>query len=498
MRRRMIWQRIEAGSWSAWLLGTVLILLVGTAAGLSVVRYGLLAPLLTLSGLVLALAAALHPCSGLWLAGAIAILLPFGVLPIKLGATPSLLELTLLGLLLGWVLPPLLRDDRRWHFSWPDGLLWAFMALTCFSLLQGWGRGLDASLLHHYFKLLLALLTFFGARQVLRRPEDVRCFLRVLLLAAGLASLLGLALYALPDSLALEALTRLGPLGYPTEGRVLRYVEDDPTGLERAIGTSVDPNSFGGMLALAAAVAAGELLLGRPWRDLFGSRRSRQERTRPVLPPWLLLAILGLLLLCLFLTHSRAALGGFAAGALFLAAARYRRLWWVALVGGLALAVLVVGLGKGGAVVERFRQGIRFEDQANQMRLDEYANAAEILRRYPLLGVGLGQSPDVDLHTGVSSLYLTVVEHMGLLGLAVFLLCVGAAVFQALRLCGERAAVEASAAQLASGHRLALLAGIAAALAIGLLDHYFFNLEFPHMAVLFWSVLGAATAPDHR
>ena len=59
-----------------------------------------------------------------------------------------------------------------------------------------------------------------------------------------------LALYALNDQTALRLLMALGRLGYPTTGRVLRYVEDDPGGLERAIGTSVDPNSFGGMLAL--------------------------------------------------------------------------------------------------------------------------------------------------------------------------------------------------------------------------------------------------------
>jgi len=56
---------------------------------------------------------------------------------------------------------------------------------------------------------------------------------------------IALALYVIPDRLALQILVSFGRIGYPTEGRVLRYVEDDPNGLMRAIGLSVDPNSFG-------------------------------------------------------------------------------------------------------------------------------------------------------------------------------------------------------------------------------------------------------------
>ncbi len=30
------------------------------------------------------------------------------------------------------------------------------------------------------------------------------------------------------------------------------------------------------------------------------------------------------------------------------------------------------------------------------------------------------------------------------------------------------------------------MAAVAGALVVGVLDHYFFNIEFPHMAMLFW------------
>jgi hypothetical protein len=37
-------------------------------------------------------------------------------------------------------------------------------------------------------------------------------------------------------------------------------------------------------------------------------------------------------------------------------------------------------------------------------------------------------------------------------------------------------------------------AGVIAALAVGLADHYFFNIEFSHMVALFWGTIGLGTA----
>ncbi len=488
------WLTVQA-PWPARLLGLLLLLVLGAAAGLAAVHYGLVVVLGLLVGLGLAATSFLFAWNGLLIAVGIAALLPFAVLPIRVGLTPSFLELTLLGVLGGWLLPPLARGDRRWHFSALDGLAWAFVALTFFSLLLGLGRGVNSSLLHSYAKLLLGLLAFFATRQLVREERQVRRFLTVFLLVAGLAALVGLVLYALPDRISLNLLTRLGVLGYPTTGRVLRYVEDDPNGLERAIGGSVDPNSFGGMLALAAGVALGEVLAA--WRRLRFTLPWPRAGTQPALRPNaqepgapestgeiafpLLVALFLLLLACLYLTYSRAALGGFLIAALFLSTARYRRLWWGIAAVGLLVAVAVAA-GIGGPVIERFRQGLLFQDTANQMRLAEFSNAFAIIRRYPVFGVGFGNAPDIDLSTGVSSLYLTIAERMGLVGLVAFLVFAGAALISALRRNDP------------TGRRLSLLAGAVAALAMGLLDHYFFNMDFPHMALLLWSVLGVATA----
>ncbi|MGC8874712.1 MAG: O-antigen ligase family protein, partial [Chloroflexia bacterium] len=240
--------------------GVCALALIGAAAGFAAVRYGLAVPLGAVAGLAFLTLGFLDPEVGLLSALAIATLLPFGVLPFRIGLTPSFLELVLLGMLGGWALAPWTREGRRYRFAPLDLGAWLFLGLIVFALCLGLGRGIDATRVHNVGKLFLAVLAYFGAKQVADRPERVRRYLAVLLVCAGIAAALGIGLHALPDTVAHAALTRLGVIGYPTTGRVLRYVEDDPHGLERAIGTSVDPNAFGGMLAFAASVALAELL----------------------------------------------------------------------------------------------------------------------------------------------------------------------------------------------------------------------------------------------
>jgi O-antigen ligase len=334
-----------------------------------------------------------------------------------------------------------------------------------FALVLGAGGLPDNLTLHNYFKFLLGVLLFFGVLNVIRSRSQLRQAMRWLIIGGTLASLVGLGLYALNDLTALRLLTALGRIGYPTSGRVLRYVEDDPGGVERAIGTSVDPNSFGGALALICALTAAQ----------FWSRH-------PVLPRWAMVAAAVSIALCTFLTQSRAALGGLVIATLFLAVVRERRLWW--LIGaGAAAGVVAIGLGFGEAFVSRLVEGVQFRDQANQMRLAEYRNAIEIIRRYPIFGVGFGAAPELGLVTGVSSIYLAMGQRIGLVGLFLFLGIMVAFYNLSLRALSrideERA-----------GLLLGVQAGVIAALAVGVLDHYYFNIEFSHMAALLWGVLG--------
>jgi O-antigen ligase len=407
---------------------------------------------------------------GLAVVSAALFLLPFGALPIKIAVTPALLELALLALLSVWVLRLLAIPEYDLRLSTLGGGILLFLGFTLFSLLIGANGRPDNLTLHNYVKFVLGVLLFFSVLNTVRTRIAMRWALRGLVIGGTCAALLGLGLYALDDQTALRLLVALGRLGYPTSGRVLRYVEDDPSGLERAIGTSIDPNSFGGMLALVCAFAAAQ----------FWARR-------PVLPRPVLAAAAGILALCTFLTYSRAALGGLFVATIFLAIVRERRLWYV--IGGVTLAglIAVFGLGLGEQFVERISEGVQFQDQANQMRLAEFRNAMTIIRRYPIFGVGFGAGPELGLITGVSSIYLAMAERIGLLGLGSFLSLMAAFLLQTLsRL---RTLDEERQSWL-----LGVQSGVIAALAVGLLDHYYFNIEFSHMVALFWGLIGLGVA----
>jgi polysaccharide biosynthesis protein PslJ len=135
--------------------------------------------------------------------------------------------------------------------------------------------------------------------------------------------------------------------------------------------------------------------------------------------------------------------------------------------------------------------GVQFADQANQMRLAEYRNAIAIIQSYPVFGIGFGTAPELDLVAGVSSIYLALAERIGLVGLFAFLAIIAAFFTRSLH--AMRVAFNQQQHQRGA-QLLGLQAAIVAALAVGLLDHYFFNIEFSHMVALFWGSIGLALA----
>lgn len=409
--------------------------------------------------------------AGLITVFAIITLLPFGTLPFKAIITPNFLTIALVVLGGVWVLRLLARPDAYDIRLSPLGLpLLGFLGLTLFSLILG-ARGLpDTMTLHNYAKFVLGVLLFFSVINCVRTREQARLMLRALILSGGLAALMALGLYVLNDNLAHSLLVALGRIGYPTSGRVLRYVEDDPNGLERAIGFGVDPNSFGGMLALVSVLAVVQLVA-----------------QRPLLPRWVLGTVVAALVLTLLLTFSRAALFGLVFGVAYMATVRYRKLWWVMIGVGLLAGILLFGFGIADDFTERVVEGVQFQDQAQQMRLAEFRNALAIIERYPVFGIGFGQAPDIDLTAGVSSIYLAIAQRMGLVGFITYLSLIGAWFVFTLRAMPNLDEERVS-------WLLGCQAGVIAALAVGLADHYFFNIEFSHMVALFWGTIGLGTA----
>jgi O-antigen ligase len=163
-----------------------------------------------------------------------------------------------------------------------------------------------------------------------------------------------------------------------------------------------------------------------------------------------------------------------------------RRRAWLPALGALGVAAVVLGAGAG--FVDRLWQGFTLQDPATQLRLQEYQNALEIIRRHPWFGVGFGDAGSIDLQEGVSSIYLTIAEQAGLVGLAVFLVTVGTIGWIGIR------GVFATKSGQHSDLLLTAVAALLAMLTVGVVDHYFFNIRFPHMAALFWIVGGLIVA----
>jgi hypothetical protein len=455
-------------------LVALLAVLLGLAGGAAVAFGPFWAAFVVLAALACGYAMLVNTGVGLAAAFLLMSILPFGTLPFKAVVTPTFLELALLALTAIWLLRLLSHPDEPLQLTRLGLPIVGFLGLTLFSFLLGSGGSPDSLTLHNYFKFLLGVLFFFSVANCVRTEQQATWAMRLIMIGGALSALIGLMLYALPDRTALQVLVAFGRIGYPISGRVLRFVEDDPNGIERAIGLAVDPNSFGGMLALIGALTI-----------------TQAVAERPVLPRKLLFAMAGALALTTLLTASRAAIGGLAVGTIYAATLRYRKLWWAVLAAALFTLVLYLGFGVGERFVDRFVQGAQFRDQANQMRLDEFRNAIAIIQRYPVFGIGFAQAPDIDLGAGVSSVYLALAERIGLVGLLGFLAIVAAFFVGSWRTLHSLFSAQNVAA---GGQLIALQAGIAAALAVGLLDHYFFNIEFSHMVALFWGVIGLAVA----
>lgn len=451
--------------------------LAGAAALVVGVLVAALPPLAVVAGLVGLLGMGVlltRPVLGLFAFAAVVATLPFGVIPVRLGVQLTFVDAVLLATFLALLfhLPNLVRQLGGFVLGGTGAALVLFVATAVAALIVGSGStSLSADLTRRFLKLMASTLLFVAAVNLLRRREHLEWLLRSLLLGGALGGGVGTALWLLPPATQLQLLLRLAPLGYPTSS-VLRYVpgpNETYTDQLRAIGTSVDPNVFGGTLMLAMAVLALQWVA----RDRLFPR------------PFLLLLALPTLA-GLIASLSRASWVGLFVGVLLVGSLRYRRLWlWAAL--GL-LAVLVTPLGQD--LVERFVSGFSAADRATAFRLGEYRNALTLIQRYPLLGIGFGASPDIDVSAGVSSVYLLVGQQMGLLGLTFYLLALAALVrnsFIALRVVQD---------ERLYGILAGLLAAFTAALVAGVADHYFANQVFPHAVALFWlyaALLATAT-----
>jgi O-antigen ligase len=448
---------------------------VGILAGLLAVSGGVVlafaGPLAAAALIAAGLAAAVvlrNLEMGFWGVIAVITLLPFATLPLDIGITPTFLDVALAAVVGVWLLR-LVSGRQRTIVTAPVTVpLLVFMVLAVFAFIFGLGNGpLTPTLLRHFAELLLSLAFVLVVVDYAQSWRQLERLVQALLLAGAVAALAGIGLWLLPDETANQALNALQRVGYPG-GWVIRYVEENPELAERAIGTSVDPNSFGGLLLLVGALAGPQLVARRPLFSRFVT-----------------VVIAGLIFLALVLTLSRGAMVGLVAGLGFVALARYRRLLPAMLVA--ALFFLLIPAAQG--YVLRFVEGLRGEDLATQMRFGEYLDALALITRYPLFGVGFAGSPDIDIYLGVANVYLTIAQQMGLLGLLAFLLLM-ATVFGYAFFNRHHFRRHPHLDAIWLGLHAALVGGLVA----GVFDHYLFNINFHHAVTLFWLLVGLATA----
>jgi len=423
-------------------------------------------PAAVLLGAGAALGALRYPSGAVGLVVAVIVLLPFGVLPVRLGVAPTFLDVATVLLWAGWLARVATGRDRVGH---PAVLAWfgLYVALSAVAYVGSPDPIAPNETARAFAKAMVATLAIVPVAQMAKDRTAARVISGTILLAAATEASVGLALYAIPRDLAYRALASLAPLGYPTGESVLRYRPD--TDILRAIGTSIDPNMLGVMLMIAGAIGV--------------------AATMAPCPPWprIVSAVaLGPILACLLLTESRGSWLSLGAAIAAIAVLRHRRLWLVAVAGAVAITFVPVAQ----RFTEHLISGLQAQDRAASMRIGEISNALTIIASAPWVGVGWGvgdRSIDLEYMRGVSNIYLAIAQRSGIPAVVAYVTAwgaTGALIWRGL--------VKTTRDHDDDGIALGASAAVAGALASGMVDHHF--VSFPHLVTLLAIVGGICVA----
>ena len=181
-------------------------------------------------GPLLAIAALLGVLAGLYiltdinvaLYGIIAtvLLLPFGVFPVKIALTPTLLDLAIAGFLLVYTFQWMTGRRGGFHTTPVHALVAAYMMWLIFAFALGMRHaGPTSTNIRQFAETLLSIGLVFIITDLLRNPAILKRLALVILLLIGLQAFLALALYVAPDALAEALLLRLIPHRLPRQRR---------------------------------------------------------------------------------------------------------------------------------------------------------------------------------------------------------------------------------------------------------------------------------------
>ena len=442
---------------------------VGAGIGLLIAGLGPLLAIAAIFGALVGLYVITDINIALYAIIATVMLLPFGVFPVKIAITPTLLDLALGGFLLVYIVQWMTGRRGGLHLTSVHALVAVYLMWLIFAFALGLRHASPTSaIIRQFAETILSISMVFILTDLLRNPAMLRRLVLVILLAIGAQAILAVALFLAPDALTESILVRLSRIGYPNGG-VIRYIEDNPALGERAIGTWVDPNALGGILASAAIIIAPQIASKKP-----------VLRYR-----WLTFAVFAVVGLALFLTASRAAFLALAAGMTLLALVRYRRMIPLLVMGTLLFLVLPQTQD----YIDRMLQAFQGADLATQMRLGEWSDSIELIGRYPLVGVGFTGTPEIDIYTDVANMYLIMANQIGLTGVFIFLLAMGGVFLFGAR-AWKHAKHDPDLAAIHLGYHAALLTALVNAVA----DLYFFRLDFQSSITWFWLIVALCVA----
>ncbi len=454
-------------------------LLIGLVVGLTGALIGIAltiaGPTITFGaviGLLIGLYVLTDVSAALYLVVAVVAVLPFGTLPFKIAITPTLIDMALGAFVLVYAFLWMTGKRQQLQLTPVHLLIAIYMLWLVLSFALGLRYAPPTSAkMRQFAETLLSISLAFILVDLLREPAALRRLVTVFMLAMGAQAVITIVLYILPDEITERTLVRLARIGYPNGG-VIRYIEDNPGLAERAIGTWVDPNALGGVMAISASLIA---------TQLFAARPVMRQR-------WLTVGIFALVVIALFLTFSRASILAFAAGLAVITLARYRRYIPIIIIAGM----LMLLLPQMQIYVDRFVQAFTGTDLATQMRIGEYTDSLRLISRYPVNGVGFTGSPEIDLYTDVASMYLIMANQIGLVGVGIFLSAI-----LALFAYGLRAWRKVKHNPELDAIHLGFHAALLAAMVNAIFDLYFFRLDFQASITLFWLIVSLALASSH-
>ena len=397
--------------------------------------------------------------------GVIAIL-PFAVVPLRLGVAPTFLDILTAVVWAVWIVRLATGRDRV-RFPAPVFMVCLATGVVVTSYLASPDPLSLNETARMFAKVSLGHLIVIPAAHLLRDRASIHGLVGTVIVVTSIEAVIGIGLYLVPRDIAYRLLAALEPLGYPVGDNVLRYRPD--TDILRAIGTSIDPNMLGALLMTGGALAIPQLLA-----------------THPIWPRPVTIALLAPIAMGLLLTESRGSWLSLGAAVMIVGALRYRRLWVVIGVAG-ALAVF---LPQAQRFTEHLLSGLQAQDRASSMRLDEIRNAYTIITGAPWIGVGwgiVGRSIDLEFTRGVSNIYLTIAQRSGIPALVAYLsvwVTIALGMWPAIR----RASVEVRD----DGIMLGGIGAIGGALVAGMVDHHF--VSFPHLVTLLWALTGMVLA----